>query len=117
MRTISELTGYNRNTVSKYLAEPSKVPVYGPRAVQESKLDPLKEYLKGRLQAGVWNAQVLLRELQQREYDGGYTILKDWLQPQRESARVVAVRRFETPPSKQAQVDWRHLGWLHEGER
>jgi hypothetical protein len=25
---------------------------------------------------------------------------------------VVAVRRFETPPGKQGQVDWGHLGWL-----
>jgi transposase len=45
-----------------------------------------------------------------RGYAGGYTILTDWLQPQRESARAVAVRRFETPPGKQAQVDWGHLG-------
>jgi transposase len=70
--------------------------------------------LNERLQAGVWNAQVLLRELRQRDYGGGYTILKEWLQPQRQSARVVAVRRFETPPGKQAQVDWGHLGSLLE---
>ena len=114
VRAISELTGYNRKTIRKYLIEPSKIPVYGPRTAQVSKLEPFKDYLNERLQAGVWNAQVLLRELRQREYDGGYTILKDWLQPQRESARVVAVRRFETPPGKQAQVDWGHLGWLHQ---
>jgi len=36
----------------------------------------------------------------------------DWLRPQRESAHTVAVRRFETPPGKQAQVDWGHLGTL-----
>ena len=79
-----------------------------------SKLEAFKPYLKERLQAGVWNAQVLLRELQQRNYSGGYTILTDWLRPQRESVRVVAVRRFETPPGKQAQVDWGHLGSLLE---
>ena len=32
--------------------------------------------------------------------------------PQRSAARVVAVRRFETAPGKQAQVDWGHLGTL-----
>ena len=57
---------------------------------------------------------MLLRELRGRSYAGGYTILKDWLQPQRNAARVVAVRRFETPPGKQAQVDWGHLGWLEK---
>ena len=40
------------------------------------------------------------------------SILKDWLQPQREATRTVAVRRFETPAGKQAQVDWGHLGTL-----
>ena len=114
IRNISTLTGFDRKTIRKYLDGQSGQPVYGPRSAQRSQLEPFKDYLKERLQAGVWNAQVLLRELRQREYNGGYTILKDWLQPQRESARVVAVRRFETPPGKQAQVDWGHLGWLHE---
>jgi len=67
-------------------------------------------YIEDRLKAGVWNARVLLRELRERGYGGGYTILTDWLRPQRESARVVAVRRFETPIGHQAQVDWGHLG-------
>jgi transposase len=39
----------------------------------------------------------------------------DWLRPQRESARTVAVRRFETPAGKQGQVDWGHLGTLEVG--
>jgi transposase len=51
-----------------------------------------------------------MRELRGRGYTGGYTILTDWLRPQRESAKVTAVRRFETPPGRQAQVDWGHLG-------
>src|SRR2546428_14150273 len=58
------------------------------------------------MRAGVWNARVLLRELRERNYTGGYPILTGWLRPQRTSARTVAVRRFETPPGKQAQVDW-----------
>ena len=44
-----------------------------------------------------------------------HTILKDWLQPQRSAAGVVAVRRFETAPGEQAQVDWEHLGDLEMG--
>jgi hypothetical protein len=39
--------------------------------------------LEERLRAGAWNARVLLRELRERNYAGGYTILMDWLQPQR----------------------------------
>ena len=109
---ISEMTGYDRKTVRKYLLEPEAVPTYGRRAAQSGKLDPHKGFLQERLTAGVWNAQVLLREIRQHGYSGGYTILKDWLHPQRAAASASAVRRFETPPGKQAQVDWGHLGYL-----
>ena len=114
LRAISDLTGYDRKTIRKYLVAPEAAPVYGPRPKQESKLDAFKPYLQERMQAGVWNAQVLLREIRQRNYVGGYTILTDWLRPQREAARVVAVRRFETAPGQQAQVDWGHLGSLQQ---
>ena len=110
VRAIGRLTGFDRKTIRKYLLQPEGPPVYGPRPAQPGKLDAFKPYLEERLKAGVWNAQVLLRELRVRGYGGGYTILKDWLHPQRASAQTVAVRRFETPPGKQAQVDWGHLG-------
>jgi transposase len=115
---ISELTGSDRKTIRKYLRRPA-TPVYGPRLPRPSKLDGFKPFLQERVQAGIWNAVVLLRELRERSYSGGYTILKDWLQPQRESARTVALRRFETPPGKQAQVDWGHLGSIEtqDGEQ
>lgn len=118
IQAISQLTGYDRKTVRKYLLDPEAVPRYGPRERPPSKLDPHKSYLEDRLKAGVWNAQVLLRELRQRGYPGGCTILKDWLQPQRAAGMTNAVRRFETPPGKQAQVDWGHLGYLEtDGEQ
>ena len=85
IRAISRLTGYDRKTISRYLIHPEGVPVYGPRAKQPGKLGPFQGYLKERMQAGVWNARVLLRELRERNYTGGYTLLTDWLRPQREA--------------------------------
>jgi transposase len=118
IQEISGLTGCDRKTIRKYLSHSDGVPTYGPREPRPSKLDAMKPYLTERLQAGVWNARVLLRELRQRGYAGGYTILTDWLRPQRKLAGVVAVRRFETPPGKQAQVDWGHLGTIEiDGEQ
>jgi len=114
IRAISRLTGLDRKTVRKYLITP-EVPVYGPRSKPPGKLEGFKGYLEERMRAGVWNARVLLRELRERGYPGGYTLLTDWLRPQRNSAAVVAVRRFETPPGRQAQVDWGHLGTLEMG--
>jgi transposase len=108
---IAAVTGFNRRTIRKYLEAPA-TPRYGPRPPRPTKLDPFHDYLHQRLQAGVWNAKVLLREIQERGYTGGYTALKDFLQPKRRDAAVLAVRRFETPPGQQAQMDWGHLGHL-----
>jgi transposase len=112
INAISKLTGNDRKTIRKYLGQAEVAPVYGPREQRPSKLDIFKTYIEDRLKAGVWNARVLMRELRQRGYDGGYTILTDWLRPQREAAGAVAVRRFETPIGHQAQVDWGHLGTI-----
>lgn len=110
IRAISKLLGYDRKTVRKYLLRPEAKPEYCQRPKPEGKLDRFRPYLEERLTAGVWNACVLLRELRGRGYTGGYTVLTDWLRPKRKMAHVVAVRRFETPPGQQAQVDWGHLG-------
>jgi transposase len=114
---ISALTGFSRPTIRKYLHQPG-MPIYKPRPVRKSKLDAFVPYLQQRLAAGVWNAVVLLRELRERGYSGGYSILKDYLRPLRQSASQVAVRRFETPPGHQGQVDWGDVGQIEsEGHK
>jgi transposase len=89
-------------SIRRYLIAGNEQPVYGPRPPAASKLDEFKPYFEERLQAGVRNAQVSRRELRERNYQGGYTILTDWLRPQRQAAQVVAVRRFETAPRTSA---------------
>jgi transposase len=112
---ISRITDYDPKTIRKYLRAPG-VPQYGPRAPRPTKLDPFRAYIDQRLQQGVWNAAVLLSEIKERGYTGGYTQLKDCLRPLRQAAYTVAVRRFETPPGKQAQVDWGHVGQVIVGQ-
>ena len=89
---IGTLTGFDRKTIRKYLGNP-KLPRYGPRPKRGSRLEPFRAYLDERLAAGVWNAVVLLAELKERGYAGGYTVLKDYLRPLRRQATTVAVRR------------------------
>jgi transposase len=106
LKEIARRTGFSRNTIRKYLRNPS-LPRYGPRETSPSKLDPFKEYLQRRaIGEGVWNAERLLRELRELGYGGGKTILKDYLRPLRppKSARVVV--RYEVPPGEEAQVDF-----------
>jgi transposase len=52
IQAISELTGYDRKTIRKYLLKPA-VPVYRSRPAAVSKLEPFKPYLNERMQAGV----------------------------------------------------------------
>ena len=112
---IRSLTGLNRRTVRKYLDNP-QTPRYAARPAAASVLEPYKPFLKERMAAGVWNASVLLRELRERGFAGGYTTLTDYLRPLRQTARCIATRRFETPPGRQAQVDWGDLGEITEPE-
>lgn len=112
LTAIAEVTGFDRKTVRKYLAHPELEPRYKPRPGRPTVLDFWEAYIEERLTAGVWNAAVLTRELKERGYKGGYSTVKEYLQPKREAARTAVVRRFETPPGRQAQVDWGHLGTL-----
>jgi len=114
---IGSMTGFDRKTIRKYLDDPA-TPRYKPRARRGSQLEPFADYIQERLSAGVWNAVVLLAELKARGYGGGYTMLKDYLRPLRQEASVVAVRRFETPPGHQGQLDWGTIGhWETPGGR
>jgi transposase len=42
IQAISQLTGFDRKTIRKYLLKPEGRPVYGPRSAPESKLEPFK---------------------------------------------------------------------------
>jgi len=80
-------------------------PQYAPRPKRPDILDPYKDFITVRLKDGVWNAVVLMRELKAARLQRPDTAIKDYLRPRRQQAHAAAVRRFETPPGKQAQVD------------
>src|SRR2546421_11187038 len=100
IQAISKLTGWDRKTIRKYMQAAGLAPGYGPRSAPPSKLDAFKPYFEQRLRAGGWNARVLLRELRERNYAGGYTILTGWLGAQRSAGRGVGGRGLETGPGQ-----------------
>jgi len=105
IRGIARILGISRNTVRKYLRSP-EVPKPAPRPPRGSKLDPYKEYIIQRVNSGVDNCVVLLRELRERGYEGSYTILKDFVKPLRKRPGGKQTVRYETEPGEQAQVDF-----------
>ena len=104
VREIARMLGVSRNSVRKYLRAP-EVPTAKPRPPRPSRLDPYKDYVRVRLADGLDNCVVLLRELRARGYDGGISILKDYVRPFRRRLQAVPTVRFETEPGEQAQVD------------
>lgn len=113
IREIARITGQSRNSVRKYLRAPG-LPVAHARPKRGSILTPFQSYLDIRLREGVDNAVVLLRELRQQGYSGGYTTVKTYLHPHRVTAQQTDRRtvRFETDPGFQAQVDFGQYSYL-----
>ena len=105
MRGIASDLGISRATVRKYALSP-EVPKPKARAKRGSKLDAYKEYIDVRVSEGLENCVVLLRELRQLGYEGGYSTLKDYVHPRRRPRQPKATVRFETASGEQAQVDW-----------
>lgn len=107
VRSIAKQLGCSRNTVRRYLRE-AEAKRYGPRAPRPCKLDPFKSYLHERVEQANprWiPATVLLREIEERGYEGGLTQLKEWLAPLKK-VEPEPVVRFETAPGKQMQADF-----------
>ena len=108
IREIARRMSCSRNTVRRYLREPEAVG-YPPRAARPTKLEPFQEYLLERIAAARpdWiPATVLLREIQERGYDGGYSQLKAFVAQQRPRPADDPVVRFETEPGQQMQADF-----------
>ena len=82
-----------------------------------SKLEAYKPMVDQLLSEGVWNAVVILREIQAQGYTGGYTILRQYIQPKRALRAGKATVRFETGPGEQMQTDWGQIITILGGKR
>lgn len=101
---IATELGVHPKTVSRALKRGG--PPDPKRRKRGSKLDPYKARVDELLEANVWNAKVILREIQELGYPGGYTILRDYIQPKRVLRSSKRTVRFETEPGEQLQSDW-----------
>jgi transposase len=86
------------------------------RKKRSSKLDAYKARIDQLLGDGVWNAVVILREIQALGYDGQSSILRDYIRPKRPLRKSKATVRFETPPGRQLQSDWGEIETVVDGQ-
>ena len=114
IRKISEALCLSRKTVAKYLDNPNPQRKSAKRA---SKLDPYKEEISRLLEADPKASAVVIKQrLDPLGFNGGITILKDYLRAVRPApVNRTAYIRFESAPGEQMQIDWGHFGSLSYG--
>jgi transposase len=105
VKDIAEELGVHPRTVSRALCRGGTPPGRRP-AARTSKLEPYQPVVDRLLGAGVWNARVILRELQAAGYQGRASMLRAYIAPKRPLRAVRATVRFETAPGQQQQNDW-----------
>lgn len=104
---IARETGRDAKTIRRYISRGLEPPTYGPRPPQVCRLDPYKAYLQERIAAyPQLSGRRLLRDIRALGYDGGYTAVTDFLRVVRPAPAPSFEVRFETPPGRQAQVDF-----------
>jgi transposase len=107
---IARRSGLDRKTVRKVIASGLEPPAYGPRQPRMSQLQPFERYLRERLGAvPELTGRRLHRELAALGYHGGYSAVTDLLREIRPVLPPPFEVRFETPPGRQAQVDFAHF--------
>jgi len=104
LKDIAEELGVHPKTVRRALERESAP--QKKRKRKPSKLEPYKSTIDRLLSEGVWNAVVIMREIQAEGYTGGYTMLRMYIAPKRALRPGKATVRFETQPGEQLQTDW-----------
>ncbi len=108
LRRISAILGLSRQAVTKYLVDPAPA-----RAIVQrpSKLDPFRSQIARFLETDPEvSGQVILQRIRDLGFDGGYTIVKDYVRKLRAPRQKEAFIRFESAPGEQCQIDWGHFG-------
>lgn len=112
VRRIAELLMRDRDTVAKYLANPTPV---RKKVVRPSLLDPFCEEIAALLELDPKaSAAVILQRLKEKGFAGGISILRQHLRSVRPKQRRAFIR-FESAPGEQFQIDWGHSGSLTYG--
>lgn len=115
IRAIADETGIARNTVRKYLRG---TPEAAPRPRRDTKLDPFKAQIRRWIHEDrLLNCVTMLERLKTQGYTGSRSILKAFVSPLRPPRRGRRpVRRYETKPGEQMQIDWGEFLFEQDGQ-
>jgi transposase len=109
---IARYLNLDARTVAKWL----EMPRFKPRqpSPRTSKLEPFKPDIARILDSFNYSAAQIWQRLRQMGFDGGYTIVKDYLRQTRpKPAKAFLTLAFA--PGQCAQVDWGNYKQIHVG--
>ena len=106
-----ELT-IDERTVRKLLKQKRYCPRKSTK--QSSKLDPFKDQIIRLLETHPYSATQILQRIQEENFDGGYTIVKEYVRKIR-PRKVVPFLKLSFAPGECAQVDWGSYGSVNVG--
>lgn len=117
IRKIARELDIDRNTVRKVLRQ-EKYHRYERQVKKPSLIEPYLAFIQERAPEVDFNASRIFEEIKAKGYTGGYTTVKTTIRPLRETIQRLerATIRFETPPGRQAQMDWGTVGVNIGGE-
>jgi len=93
-----------RQTVRRVLYGRRRPPVEHPPA--PSKLDPFRPTIQRLVLDDRLTATLVLDEIRELGYQGGYSILKDYVRLIRPRSKTKVTTRLEHPPGAEGQADW-----------
>lgn len=129
LRAIHRDTGHSRDTIRQYrrvareqgfldphrpLPEPAQVqaalgPLLAPPRPQPSSVEPYRKVVEALLDQGVEMVAIHQRLVRHHDYTGSYSAVRRFVHQVRPPCPAVVVR-LETPPGRQAQVDFGGAG-------
>ena len=110
---ISNELNLDYRTVAKWIVQKQYQPRNSPQ--RASKLDPFKGEIVRMLETYPYTAAQILQRLREDNFDGGYTIVKDYVRMVR-PPKVKAFLKLSFAPGECAQVDWGSYGSVTVGE-
>src|SRR5260370_36556 len=112
IQAISELTGWDRKTIRKYMQAAGVAPEYGPRSAPPSKLDAFKPYLEGRLSDGGGNARGCVRRRDERREIVWHPVFLDFARYWGFTPRLCRPYRAQTKGKVEAGVKYVRRNFL-----
>lgn len=109
---IARLLNLDERTVAHWIGQKTYQP--SKRSKRASKLDPFKGQIVRLLESYPYSAQQILQRIRAEGYDGGYSILKDFVRAVRPVPRP-AFLTLDFAPGQCAQVDWGSAGVISVG--